>query len=48
MEIKKGISQMAEYPNVEINYVVPADGKMYYVLKNGELKKWLCYCSFRS
>ena len=38
MEIKKGISQMAEYPNVEINYVVPADGKMYYVLKNGELK----------
>lgn len=38
MEIKKGISQMAEYPNAEINYVVPADGKMYYVLKNGELK----------
>ena len=38
MEIKKGISQMAEYPNREINYVVPADGKMYYVLNNGELK----------
>lgn len=38
MEIKKGISQMAEYPNAEINYVVPADGKMYYVLKDGELK----------
>lgn len=38
MEIKKGISQMAEYPNMEINYVVPSDGKMYYVLKDGELK----------
>lgn len=38
MEIKKGISQMAEYPNREINYVIPSDGKMYYVLNNGELK----------
>ncbi len=38
MEIKKGISQMSEYPNMEINYVVPSDGKMYYVLKDGELK----------
>lgn len=38
MEIKKGISQMEEYPNAEINYVVPEDGKMYYVLKNGILK----------
>lgn len=37
MEIKKGISQMAEYPNAEVNYVVPADGQMYYVLKDGEL-----------
>lgn len=37
MEIKKGISQMAEYPNVEINYVVPMDGQMYYVLRDGEL-----------
>ena len=37
MEIKKGISQMAEYPNVEINYVVPENGKMYYVLRDGEL-----------
>ena len=37
MTIKKGISQMAEYPNVEINYVVSKDGNMYYVLKNGEL-----------
>lgn len=37
MEIKKGISQMAEYPNVEINYVMPKDGRMYYVLKDGIL-----------
>lgn len=37
MEIKKGISQMAEYPNVEINYVVPMDGQMYYVLRDGVL-----------
>lgn len=37
MEIKKGISQMAEYPNAEVNYVVFEDGKMYYVLKNGVL-----------
>ena len=37
MEIKKGISQMAEYPNAEVNYVVPADGQMYYVLKDGAL-----------
>lgn len=37
MEIKKGISQMAEYPNVEINYVMPKNGNMYYVLKDGEL-----------
>ena len=37
MEIKRGISQMAEYPNVEINYVVPKSGNMYYLLKNGEL-----------
>lgn len=37
MEIKKGISQMAEYPNVEINYVVPMDGQMYYVLRDGIL-----------
>lgn len=37
MEIKKGISQMAEYPNAEVNYVVPADGKMYYVLRDGVL-----------
>ena len=37
MEIKKGISQMAEYPNVEINYVMPNDGRMYYVLKEGVL-----------
>lgn len=37
MEIKKGISQMVEYPNREINYVVPADGQMYYVLKDGVL-----------
>lgn len=28
---------MAEYPNVEINYVVPENGKMYYVLRDGEL-----------
>ena len=38
MEIKKGISQMEEYPNVEINYVVPKDGNMYYVLKDGQLQ----------
>lgn len=38
MEIKKGISQMPEYPNQEINYVVPSDGKMYYVLKDGVLE----------
>ena len=38
MEIKKGISQMAEYPNVEINYVMSRDGKMHYVLKEGELE----------
>lgn len=38
MEIKKGISQMTEYPNREINYVVSSDGKMYYVLQDGELK----------
>lgn len=37
MEIKKGISQMAEYPNVEINYVMSNDGRMYYVLKEGVL-----------
>lgn len=37
MEIKKGISQMAEYPNVEINYVVPKSGNMHYVLKDGIL-----------
>lgn len=37
MEIKKGISQMAEYPNVEINYVMSNDGRMYYVLKDGIL-----------
>lgn len=37
MEIKKGISQMAEYPNAEVNYVVPKDGKMYYVLRDGVL-----------
>ncbi len=37
MEIKKGISQMAEYLNVEINYVMPQDGRMYYVLKDGIL-----------
>ena len=37
MEIKKGISQMTEYPNVEINYVVPIDGQMYYVLRDGVL-----------
>lgn len=37
MEIKKGISQMAEYLNVEINYVMPKDGRMYYVLKDGIL-----------
>lgn len=37
MEIKKGISQMAEYPNVEINYVVPRSGNMHYVLKDGIL-----------
>lgn len=37
MEIKKGISQMAEYPNVEINYVMSNDGRMYYVLKDGVL-----------
>ena len=37
MEIKKGISQMTEYPNVEINYVVPMDGQMYYVLRDGVL-----------
>ncbi len=37
MEIKRGISQMAEYPNQEINYVVPEDGKMYYVLRDGVL-----------
>lgn len=37
MEIKKGISQMPEYPNQEINYVVPSDGKMYYILKDGLL-----------
>lgn len=37
MEIKKGISQMAEYPNAEINYVMPKDGRMYYVLKDGVL-----------
>ena len=38
MEIKKGISQMAEYPNVEINYVMSRDGRMYYVLKDGILE----------
>lgn len=38
MEIKKGISQMAEYPNVEINYVVPKSGNMHYVLKDGVLE----------
>lgn len=38
MEIKKGISQMPEYLNQEINYVVPSDGKMYYVLKDGVLE----------
>ena len=37
MEIRKGISQMAEYPNREINYVIPSDGKMYYVLNDGIL-----------
>ena len=37
MEIKKGISQMAEYPNVVINYVVPKSGNMHYVLKDGIL-----------
>ena len=37
MEIKRGISQMAEYPNVEINYVVPKSGNMHYVLKEGIL-----------
>ena len=37
MEIKKGISQMSEYPNVQINYVVPKTGNMYYVLKDGVL-----------
>ena len=37
MEIKKGISQMPEYPNKEIDYVVPSDGKMYYVLSDGAL-----------
>lgn len=37
MEIKKGISQMTEYPNQEINYVISSDGKMYYVLKDGAL-----------
>ena len=37
MEIKKGISQMAEYPNVEINYVVPKSGNMHYVLRDGIL-----------
>lgn len=37
MEIKRGISQMAEYPNVEINYVVPKNGNMHYVLKEGIL-----------
>lgn len=38
MEIKKGISQMPEFLNQEINYVVPSDGKMYYVLKDGILE----------
>lgn len=38
MEIKKGISQMPEFLNQEINYVVPNDGKMYYVLKDGILE----------
>lgn len=38
MEIKKGISQMPEFLNQEINYVVPSDGKMYYVLKDGVLE----------
>lgn len=38
MEIKKGISQMPEFLNQEINYVVPNDGKMYYVLKDGVLE----------
>ena len=37
MEIKKGIYQMAEYTNVEINYVVPKSGNMHYVLKDGIL-----------
>lgn len=37
MEIKKGVSQMAEYPNVEISYVVPQSGNMYYVMKDGVL-----------
>lgn len=38
MEIKKGISQMPEFLNQEINYVVPSDGRMYYVLKDGVLE----------
>lgn len=38
MEIKKGISQMPEFLNQEINYVIPSDGKMYYVLKDGILE----------
>ena len=38
MEIRKGISQMAEYPNARINFVVPSNGNMYYVLKDGELE----------
>lgn len=38
MEIKKGISQMSEYPNAEINYVLSKDGKMNYVVNDGELE----------
>lgn len=38
MEIKKGISQMSEYPNVEINYVLSRDGRMNYVVKDGLLE----------
>ena len=38
MEIRKGISQMAEYPNARINFVVPSNGNMYYVLKDGQLE----------